>query len=264
MIDISFDDINRCFHCFSNDAKEEYQFEYKQEYSNGIDCERYIIQLLINPFLNRESNVFKLQAGRGSIGYIFPISVLDSDNNWEDNYSGIHRYIYAAYKILLQRLPKAKSPNIFSDNFEDNICVYIVDKIRYEGDCSLHKCIHTLRQWGYSYFENDNKIARIPYFNVKSYIHTKRINLDFKLPSLYNHDMIDYLLREYPKTSSPVHRFIILYQVIEFLFAIEAKREAATIIEKYKSGLLAYNDFATDLRALTSEKNKIAEENENY
>lgn len=258
MNDVSFDSTLKRFHCTTKESDKivEFEFDFKQEYHPNIDCEQYNVELLINPFLNRESNIFRLQSRKQNVGYIFPVNVFDSEETLENDFRGISRHIFAAFSILLRRLQKVTSSN-FSDNFEENICVFVIDKNRLGIDNPLYKCIHSLRKWGYSFFEENNTVREVRHYDNRFYIRNTRINLEFTSPVLYEHDTIKYLLREYPKTTSPIHRFIILYQIIEYLFDVEARHEAAIIIEKYNSNLLMYNDLSTDLRALTSEKNKI-------
>lgn len=261
MKDVRFDYDSNSFLCKSSDKDKdlEYKFEFYQKISqtDKIDYSRYVIELVINPYLNKESDVIKLQNAEGGIGYIFPISILESEDNLDKEYRGMHYYTYSAYMILLKRLEKIKDEQVFSKNFEDNICVFILDKTRIDKEDSLEKCIHSLRKWGYSYFEDHNNITPIPYYSNSIYKRNKRLKLNFTIPDLYNHKMVDYLLREYSKASSPLHRFIILYQIIEYLYEIEAKKEANIIIKKYSSDTITYNDFSSDLRALTSEKSKI-------
>ena len=200
-----------------------------------------------------------MQYDGGRIGYIFPISVLLSNEDYSD-YKGLERYVFAAFHILLQRLPKITNQQDFVKNFEDNIIVAVFDYKKLPPEISepIGSCIHYLRKHGYTYFEDNNNIQEVPGYDFMSYSpQSKRINIKFTIPPLYKENIIDSLLREYPKVSNVPHRFIILYQVIEYLMEIFSKNEILAFIDKYMSGLIPNNDFTNDLKSLTSEKSKI-------
>lgn len=258
MKDVRYNEETRYFLCCSEiDSNIEYSFEYNQKYSSDIDISRYEVQLLINPYLNRESNIFRLKDGHGAIGYVFPITVLDSDEDLDEQYRDFHKYVYAAYTVLLRRLPRITDTSCLSANFEDNICVFMLNKRITRDGNDISSCIHSLRKRGYSYFIDNNKITSVNYYDPLRYCSQTCIRLIFSNPPLYNHFTIRYLLEEYPKAASSIHRFVLLYQIIEFLFDMDAKTEASEIINKFNSNQISYNDFSTDLRALTSEKTKI-------
>lgn len=97
-----------------------------------INIDNYVVELLINPMLSNESDVYFLsmksssdsRCNRQTIGAIVPILALDSDQEVD---KFMDNYLYVAFWHLLKRLKSLKSGG-FSDNFESNICVCIFSK----------------------------------------------------------------------------------------------------------------------------------------
>lgn len=243
----------------------EYTFEYKPSLSglwSNINPHDFTVELLINPYIDHEDDIFALQEVDSSglntrRGYVIPISVLDSEADFSD-YPQIYNYIYIAYYILLERLDSFKTTTLFSDNFEDNISVCIFhNSVNIEHP--LSKCIHSLRRYGYCYFEDNNSHIKSPCYDKSIYISSNQRNLHVKFvePKLYSDSIVDSLLRDLPKINNIAHRFVILYQFIEFLMEKESNKNILTIINKYSKGDIPYNDFINDVKYLSSENTKI-------
>ena len=134
---------------YTDELGEDEVFEYKppiDQLDAGIRIEDYCVELLINPLLSYESNVYMLVDPNNpkaqKVGVVMPIAVLDSDEEPEHK---IQNYIFAAFHVLLERLDKVEK-TMFSDHFEDNVCVFVMDKRKSSIDNPLHLCIHTLRK----------------------------------------------------------------------------------------------------------------------
>lgn len=187
-----------------------------------INIDNYVVELLINPMLSNESDVYFLsmksssdsRCNRQTIGAIVPILALDSDQEVD---KFMDNYLYVAFWHLLKRLKSLKSGG-FSDNFESNICVCIFSK-KLMGDNPLYLCIHSLRKYGYSYFEDNNNVLPIEGYSRELIIsnNQKSINIELKEPILYQHPIVDRILRDLKSASNVTHRFVLLYQIIELL-----------------------------------------------
>ena len=226
----------------------EYCFSTKSLW-NPIKLEDFDVQLLINPLLNRESTV----------GYLFPISLLDSDSDFSD-YRNINNYVYVAFWELLKRIPSIKQDKeFFSDNFEDNVCVCVFHKASVNTPCPLMNCIHSLRMYGYSYFTEGNDIKPVDRYQSKLYFRNRenKILLKFREPSLYINPIIGSILRALPKADNLTHRFVLLYQVIETLFEEIASKRIDEEIKKFTDKQIPCNDFQDNIKQLSSEKTKI-------
>ena len=227
----------------------------------NINVANYCVELLINPLLSNESNVYMLldpnNVTSQKVGVVMPISVLSSDEQPEHK---IQNYIYAAFHVLLERIDDIKETEFYK-NFEPNVCVFVVDRRRVHFEHPLPLCIHTLRKYGYSYFENNNRVKPPVGYVAAEYIQAgqKNIRLAFKEPELYSDPMVDSLMRALPSAHDATHRFVLLYQVIELLM----EKAAITEINNYIASLSIHdipsNDFVHGVNELSTEKEKIKE-----
>lgn len=247
-----------------NDEDVSGEFEYRfstKSLWNSIQLEDFEVQLLINPLLNRESNVYDLRDELNkTVGYLFPISLLDSDSDFSD-YRNINNYVYVAFWELLKRIPTVnENKDFFSDNFEDNVCVCVFHKASVNTTCPLRNCIHSLRMYGYSYFTECNNIKPVDRYRSKLYFHKRenKIHLKFSEPSLYKNPIIDSILRALPKADNLTHRFVLLYQVIETLFEEIASKRIDEEIKRFTCKQIPCNDFQDNIKQLSSEKTKIS------
>lgn len=246
-----------------NDEDVSGEFEYRfstKSLWNPIKLEDFDVQLLINPLLNRESNVYDLRdESNKTVGYLFPISLLDSDSDFSD-YRNINNYVYVAFWELLKRIPGIKEDKeFFSDNFEDNVCVCVFHKASVNTSYPLRNCIHSLRMYGYSYFTEENDIKPVDRYQSKLYFRNRenKFLLKFREPSLYINPIIDSILRALPKADNLTHRFVLLYQVIETLFEEIASKRIDEEIKKFTDKQIPCNDFQDNIKQLSSEKTKI-------
>lgn len=247
-----------------NDEDVSGEFEYRfstKSLWNSIQLEDFEVQLLINPLLNRESNVYDLRDELNkTVGYLFPISLLDNDSDFSD-YRNINNYVYVAFWELLKRIPTVnENKEFFSDNFEDNVCVCVFHKASVNTTCPLRNCIHSLRMYGYSYFTECNNIKPVDRYRSKLYFHKRenKIHLKFSEPSLYKNPIIDSILRALPKADNLTHRFVLLYQVIETLFEEIASKRIDEEIKMFAGKQIPCNDFQDNIKQLSSEKTKIS------
>lgn len=252
------------FSYHGNDEDVSGGFDYRFSTKNlwkSIKLDDFEVQLLINPLLNRESNVYDLRdESNKTVGYLFPISLLDSDSDFGD-YRNINNYVYVAFWELLKRIPSVKEDKeLFSDNFEDNVCVCVFHKASVNTPCPLRDCIHSLRMYGYSYFTECNNIKPVDKYQAKQFFLTRgnKILLKFREPSLYKNPIIDSILRALPKADNLTHRFVLLYQVIETLIEEIASKRIDEEIKKFIGKQIPCNDFQDNIKQLSSEKTKIS------
>lgn len=228
-----------------------------------INVDDYIVELLINPMLSNESDVYNLcikltgeaTADRQTVGAIFPILALDSDQTLR---KGMCNYLYTAFWHLLSRLKSLCEGN-FSSNFESNVCVCVFSKKLIGNDNPLHLCIHTLRKYGYSYFEDNNSVSSIDGYNRDLIIgvNQKNINIELKEPILYSHPIIDRILRDLKSASNVTHRFVLLYQIIEFLMEDAIVQDVKNIYNKLQEGKISTNDYFVEVSNVSKEKERI-------
>lgn len=221
----------------------------------------YAVDLLINPFLSKgkDSYCLKHKDLNRTIGMIFPISNLDEDKGVLNDKQ--YDYFFIAFYTLLKRLKWNKiRERCFSSNFEDNICVCVFNKKQAEQENPLHLCMHTLRKYGYSYFEPNNHIEKPEGYIENLYKPKgKTIRIDYKEPLLYSCGMVRTLLDELPRVSNNIHRFVLLYQIIEFLLDTTMTICIDEQYKKLKDNNIPNNDFLHSIGEKMSEKARINE-----
>lgn len=254
---------------FKDESGTDFCFEYCPPIEGlwkDLDSTDFDVQLLIHPFLNNESNIFALESNiktqRETVGYLFPVAVLDS-NNFEARRSSDNNYLFVAYKVLLERLHNIdESANSLGACFEENVCVCVLHLRtigRHQGLCN---CIHSLRKYGYSYFVENNKYKGIEGYTINNYKELapgSTMYIDFSIPSMYSVPIIDEIIRTLPNADNIVYRFILLYQIIEFLISKQISKSINDAIETYQSSSCSENDFLDTVNNVRRERAIINE-----
>lgn len=253
---------------FNDESGIDFCFEYNPSTIGlwkDLNTLDFDVQLLIHPFLNKESNVFALESNlnqvKETVGYIFPISVLDSDS-FEAKRSADNNYLFVAYKVLLERLNEIdQSTDSLAKCFEDNICVCILNHRTIGQKHGVWDCIHSLRKYGYSYFVPNNSYKKVEGYTIDNYkelIPASRIRVDFSVPLMYSDPIIDGIIRALPKADNLVYRFILLYQIIEFLVSKKVSESINDVISTYKrSPSCSENDFLENINNIRKERGVI-------
>lgn len=247
---------------YCDDNGEICSFGYKRPKAKlwrNINLKNFKVELLINPYLNRQDDVFPICTDSERIGYLLPISVLDSSEELSGRkYQNVENYILIAFMALLNRIEQLTDTAEFYKNFEDNIIVAVFHLPSCKTAEPLPCCIHDLRRYGYSYFEDYNRFLPVEKYSVERFEpEGDKISTDLKVPSLYNDSVIDALMREYQKVNNAIHRFILLYQVIEHLMDLMAQSEIERLIKIRDTSFMPHNEFLDKIRDLNSEKKKI-------
>lgn len=256
------------FECV-NDEGIKKSFDYKLPIPsdvNKFDIEdyvnQYVVDLLINPYLSNGADVYCLKYKEcGTIGMVFPVSDLD-DNPGISNEKKYDYFFIAFYTLLKRLLKEMKWDEIkescLSDNFKGNICVCVFNKKQAANDKPLDLCIHSLRKYGYSYFESNNNVQKPEGYDGNLYKPKGRtINVDYKEPLLYSNNMVRIILKELPKASNIIYRFVLLYQIIELLIDRTLTICIDEQYKKFKDDNIPNNDFLHSIQEKMSEKARI-------
>lgn len=260
MRNIKFDTVTKTFEC---DNGIEIKFNLPME---GVDVEsinfdEYKVELLINPLLDKEINAFalckKTDKGRDTIGAVFNKDALNSTQKFRPY---IAECILVAFKDCLEKQELQSEEVELSSFYENNISICVINKKRAGNDNPLHLCIHSLREYGYSYFEEDNKFKVPEGYDASLYIKQDQtnINVEFIEPSLYSNGMVDTIIRHLPYANNIAYRFILLYQIIELLMENAGYQLIKDSAEKYISRKISTNDFTESVKSVNVERDKIA------
>lgn len=256
------------FECV-NDKGIKKSFDYKLPIPSDVNkfdiedyANQYVVDLLINPYLSNGADVYCLKHREcGTIGMVFPVSDLD-DNPGISNEKQYDYFFIAFYTLLKRLLKEMKWDEIkescLSDNFEGNICVCVFYKNQAANDNPLHLCIHSLRKYGYNYFEPNNNVQKTKEYDENLYKPKGgTINIDYKEPLLYSNNMVRIILEELPKASNIIHRFVLLYQIIELLLDRTLTICIHEQYKKFKDDNIPNNDFLHSIQEKMSEKARI-------
>ena len=85
------------------------------------------------------------------------------------------------------------------------------------------------------------------------------LEVKFEEPPLYSNPIIELLMREIPHSLNVIHRFVLLYQVIEILMEAIALRKINEEIGKLNRNEIPHNDFLDNLKNIGTEKSRISE-----
>lgn len=236
------------------------QFEYrptiKKTWDNFADFEFHLLE---NPYLNKESNIYETYvkfADDERIGWIFPLSVLESDT--VEDRGNLLNYIYIAYQELLNRIDNLDKGNLLSDYYAPNsiICIIhkgTINKITGE-DFNIQDYIISLYTYGYSLIGQDERANPI---NNYKYNCDKRIYIR-KTKSLCGDDFINQLVQnELPYADNFLYRFMLLYQVVEYLMEKESANGIMNAIGKYNAKNIDKNTLLVEIRDQISEQKLI-------
>lgn len=271
MKDIVFEQINdRNQFTFKDENGVDFCFEYYPSIEGlwkELDPADFDVQLLIHPFLNNESNVFTLEANltaeRETVGYLFPVAVLDS-NNFEARRPSDNNYLFIAYQVLLERLKEIdQSVDSLGKCFEENVCVCVLNLRTIGRTQGIWNCIHSLRKYGYSYFVEDNKYKKIEGYTIKNYkdlLPGSKMHIVFSIPPMYSDPIVDGIMRSLPNADNLVYRFILLYQIVEFLISKKIRKSINEAIGTYQASTsCSENDFLENINNVRKERNIINE-----
>ena len=251
--------------CFEYDINGNTEYiDYNppiDDLDENIDVSEYAVELLINPILNGQSNVYALSmkkedGSKQTIGCICPISALDSDQPIR---KGLGNYYYAGFYELLSRLKELKEGD-FSSNFEDNVCVAVINKKLTGLDNPLPFCIHCLRKYCYSYFVENNHVDLVKGYTKDLLFETKNqqcIYVDMAIPKLYSHPMIDRIMRDLVNASNVTHRFVLLFQIIEFMMEDAIVQDVDSIYQKLMSHNINQSQYFDDINRIGKERYRI-------
>lgn len=255
---------------FKDESGVENYFEYMPSIEglwSDLDPADFDVQLLIHPFLNKESNVFALESTISSkeetVGFLFPVVALDSDN-FEVKRPSDNNYFFVAYRVLLERLKSINTTNnTLGSCFESNVCVCVLNLRTIGRGRGLWNCIHSLRKKGYAYFVENNRYKEVEGYTFKDYrelIPGSVIHVEMSIPAMYTDPIIDGIIRSLPNADNLVYRFLLLYQIVEFLISKETSKSINEAISIYRTAQSSSeNDFIESISNVRRERRIITE-----
>jgi len=264
------DDSVKYFRLCSTDEKQEIIFEYiPKVYTDYLEND-YELFIFENNYLDAENDVFQVYDVEKDIrlGWLFPITILESnDNNFADN-EHLNRYKYVAFRklILSDSIDYKVGIDInklsISDIYSNNAIILILSKKQLKNidDFKIENYLPTLASFGY-YLRNEHKLTASFKINKDFALKRRgnvRLNLKKSKRDLTKLFFFKHLYLKYLKTiDHHLIRFHILYQVIEHFIGESFEYNFETLIENYQKGILQKNDFFEKIYELKKERENI-------
>ncbi|MDD2693394.1 MAG: hypothetical protein PHY14_00500 [Candidatus Gracilibacteria bacterium] len=254
------------YFCVSSDNEElKVIFNYTPRLPREtvfIDCEIY---LLINPYLKAENDVFQVEINDRRLGWIFPITILESNSHNEAENHHLQHYQFQAYKKLLEKekeLPLENSPNSsgfrITDLYSEDTIILIWEKEKENTIDEFNIEDYLLALYNFGYYSLDKYPIGISIDRNIDRPLGKKIKLKKFNFSIHSDNFLRTLFIENGiHNESYITRFILLYQIIEYTITNHVNGKIKESINTYLRGDMPRNDFIFDLREINKESNAI-------
>jgi hypothetical protein len=244
--------------------------EYIPKVEREFENKNFTTFLLSNAYLNAENDVFEIfeKELNTRIGWLFPIQVLESnENDFSDN-EYLNKYKFPATIQLLSiteqtKLPTLNTDRIYSitDFYHDNICIFVLcnDALPNEFEFKIQDYLPSLSNYGYYKWNSDlphlfeEKEPLVLSYRGKKKLKFQRSNSKISdnefLVSLYEDHLIsiDHFLI----------KFIFLYQVVEYLMDENFNLEFTRLIKEYENEEITKNDLKEQINEIAKERGNI-------
>jgi len=235
-----------------------------------LDINKYDLFIFDNKSLIAENDIFLLYETtvKKDIGWIFPISVLESNENDYANKDFFNQFRFLAYQKLLSStfslkafIKEKKDLYSISELFGSNRIILIVSKEDFgaENIFEINDYLPSLATSGY-FINNENELI---YSCPKNYIvenfrGKKKIKISKAVNEVYNLNFSKKLYQNYLKTlDHHLIRFHLLYQIIEFHITEAFNVDFDNLLEKYNNRDISKNDFIEKFKDIRNEREKI-------
>jgi len=227
-----------------------------------LDSSEYLVYRFVNPYLNAQNDSFRLKYLGYTIGYAFPSASIEDFDDDFDVFKQAYKY-YCAKLIIenhdfyLDEISDDGNLKL-SDILDENSVYFIIFKKSIKDDTfNLENCLPSLALKGYYLYSNEvvpnilnildshsesedlNTLLELHYHSQRAeesiQIHkSTNIEENLLIRLLYKKLLIE--------NSNPIYRFLVLYQVIEFLVE-KNKRLSINNIFDEKDSLNNYDFF---------------------
>lgn len=231
------------------------------------DKERFRIYLFENAYLNAENDVFQIKESTldERLGWIFPITVLESNNNDFADKKNLNKYKFIAYQKLLEKTvtlkPKTSSSEYtLNEMFPDSIiCILSEDTISKIPNFKIKDYFFSFYEHGYIVYKPQLSAKGI--YNRSNFLQEMRngrTSITIK-KSNFDIDSNEYIKSLFVKnhllqSESYVVRFIFLYQIIEIFISEEFDKQFAVYLDEYQQTLIGKNDLKESISNISKER----------
>lgn len=256
----------------SNSESIGVNFQYIPISTSSWDKERYEIYLFENSYLNAENDVFQVYEKTISeerLGWIFPITILESNENDYREFSNLNHYKYVAYQKLFElefSITARDNANEFlklSEVFGNVIvCILCKETIKKINDFKFQNYLLSFYKYGYLLFSGFTKskaiydrTAFVTEMRNSSRVNLTKANFDITTNEFTKSLFIEHLLQ----SDNFLVRFIFLYQIVEHFIDEFSETQFNEHIENYQSKKLAKNDFRESINKSATERELVTD-----
>lgn len=267
---IEFDAGHSTFILKTQDEKSEILVEYAPNIDREFEEKLFDIHFFSNQYLNAENDVFEVcekEIGK-RIGWIFPIQVLDSnENDFADN-KFLNKYKFPVFTQLLKLgnliKPEFNGNNNYriTDFFNEDIIVFVVSvETLPEGvQLNILNYLPCFANFGYYPWNNDHH----QHFDQQQSLALKKrgdkkINIRKSSLDISQNQFLTDLYNIHLKSINHfLLKFYFLYQVIEFLMEENFNTDFYTLVDEYNKNHLSKNDLKEKINSITRERGSIS------
>lgn len=256
----------------SNSENIGVNFQYIPIAISNWDKERYEIYLFENSYLNAENDVFEVYENSITderLGWIFPITILESNENDFRDYKNLNHYKYVAYQKLLElniKISARDNLNVFlklADIFGDIIvCILCKETIQKINEFKFENYLLSFYKYGYLLLGDIPKSKAI--YDRADFVREMRQNARVNLTKAN----FNITANEFTKSLFVEHllqsdnflvRFIFLYQIVEHFIDEFSETQFNEHIENYQNKKLAKNDFRESINKSATERELVVD-----
>ncbi len=267
---IEFDSSQSVFVLKSFDKKSQFCVEYIPNVERGYETKEFDVFFLSNQYLNAENDIFEIYERQWNrrIGWLFPIQVLESNDNDFANNPHLNKYKYVTFKYLLSQEPTIN--NTYSGNaqysitdfYNDNIIIFVIsrDTIPNGSSFSIENHLPSFADYGYytwnkehhQLFPQQRTLALRKRGQKRLTIHQSKQNIS------ENQFLLDLYQRHLKSANHFLLKFILLYQVIEHMMEENFDDDFKKLVDKYEQSKLSKNDLKEQINIITKERTNIS------
>lgn len=267
---VTFRKEEKYFEVSTETGEHSFSVDYIPELETDFESKEFELFFFSNKYLDAENDIFEIHEKdiKKRIGWLFPIQVLESNENDFSGNRFLNRYKYPVFKLLLKGGNTIKysfnslNQLKLSDIYHDDIIIFamskdsvsqnepfnIIDYLPSFANCGYYKWSEGHHQ----YYEQQKSLSLK--IRRKKKIIIKKSNINIKenqfLKELYTNHLksINHFLL----------KFYFLYQVIEHLMEENFDSDFDVLVEEYKSNKLSKNDLKEKINVISKERGNIS------
>lgn len=256
----------------SNNSGDEIHISYIPILDSSWDKENFDVYVLDNPYLNAENDVFEIYESTldERLGWIFPITILVSNDNDFSETKNLNKYKFVAqYKLLTDSQSTLQGSSLGNDylitdiyNESSIICILNKQTTSKINNFKIHDYILSFYKYGYSFFQNNairkNILNKANFIQEMRQAERRRVIIRKSHFDITSNSYIESLFEKYLlKTDDFLVRFIFLYQIIEQLMEDEFGVLFQQFLTDYNSNSITKNDFKDYINTSSKERELI-------